>query len=186
MQGSGPDGSCPGTCGGKSGTLSDELFLAPHSSEVPTQMPPEVPSRMPSEMPSHVPMGQISGSPSSHTAKGQLFGQAQPHLQHSLQAFDVQQPAFEAKASREGDTAETHSQEGLTGNASRDVDQCQVTAKHNPPPPPSSSQDDGYMLFSCWMWSPVFYKTLCDMPCIGSGHRAAWVDNQLLFKCSVY
>lgn len=126
----------PRTCEGNTGALSDELFLAPHPSEVMSQMPLEVPPGLPSEMPSHVPIGQDSPSPSSHTVEGQLFGQAQPYLQHSLQAYDVQQPALEAKANREGDRAETHSQEGLTENASRGVDQCQVRAVHHPPPLP--------------------------------------------------
>ena len=132
MQGLGLNADRPRTCGGKTGTVSDELCMASHPSGVPLELPFKTPSGMPSGVRS--PMSQQAPSPTSHTSEGHLFAQAQPYLQHSLQAYDMQQPALEAKASREGEGAKPHSQEGLSENASRDVDQCQVRAVHHPPP----------------------------------------------------
>ena len=148
MQGSGPNADWPRTCGGKTGTVSDEL----PPSGVPSQMPFKTPSGMPSGVP--FPVSQEAPSPTSPTPEEHLFAQAQPYLQHSLQAYDMQQPALEAKASREGERAKLHSQEGLTENASRGVDQCQVRAVHHPPP-------------GALYWLKP---------------KAAWVDHELLFN----
>ena len=151
------------------GTLSDELSLASHSSGVPSQVPLEMPSRRPSEMPPQVPMGQEANCPTSHTPEGPLFVQAQPYLEHSLQADDMQQPAL-LKSGREGDRAKTHSREGLTEKASRGVGHRQVRAVHHPHLPSPSS--------------------LAPQSIIGLSQRQAWVDHKLLFnhaqRCSVF
>ena len=115
-------------------------------------------------------MGQEATCPTSHTPEGrQLFVQAQPYREHSLQAYDVQQPALLTKAGREGDRAKTHSREGLTENASRGVDHRQVRAVHHPHLPSPSPPPESI---------------------IGLSQRQAWVDHELLFnhaqRCSVF
>lgn len=110
-------------------------------SEMPSGTPFEMPSKMPAELPSDMPLGmpleipsemllRVSTSqkgpfPSCQSTGAQLFGQARPDLQQSLQAYDLQQFALEAYTGSEADRAALCDAEGVREGASRDV-QSQV------------------------------------------------------------